>query len=220
MRNQWLLTSKICWIPKSDFQSFFKVLTQISPFGATFGWKILVRKNALGGCDGKSFGNVNLMRNAPLAYGVPAGPSIIAWISVTSASFIKTFIPSNAFVCKVCNSFTTCRMIWGLKFSTLDICCKEKEWNSSESRLKFPMKSEEMNQIKITHKIYTTHIQYTSLRTNTKSQNERKIVYTNKKLTEFILFALPLLTSNAPMKCLLLPLNFFVFENQICVCWW
>ena len=44
-----MLTSNICLIPRSDFQSFFKVLTQISPFFATFGWKIFVRKNAFGG---------------------------------------------------------------------------------------------------------------------------------------------------------------------------
>lgn len=36
-------------MPKSDFQSFLRVLTHISPLVATFGWNILVRKNAFGG---------------------------------------------------------------------------------------------------------------------------------------------------------------------------
>ncbi len=35
----------MCLIPWSGFQSLFSVLTQIAPLGATFGWKILVRKN-------------------------------------------------------------------------------------------------------------------------------------------------------------------------------
>lgn len=62
----------MCFIPKSGFQSFFKVLTHISPLLATFGWKILVRKYALGGVCGKSFPNTNLTLNRPPAYGVPA----------------------------------------------------------------------------------------------------------------------------------------------------
>lgn len=63
----------MCLMPEfSGFQSFFNVLTQISPFGATFGWKILVRKYAFGGVEGKSFPNANFTRNAPPAYGVPA----------------------------------------------------------------------------------------------------------------------------------------------------
>jgi len=40
-----VLTSKMCLIPRSFFQSFFRVLTQMSPLLATLGWKILVRKN-------------------------------------------------------------------------------------------------------------------------------------------------------------------------------
>jgi len=39
------LTNKICFTPRSGFQSFLSVLTQISPLLATFGWKILVKKN-------------------------------------------------------------------------------------------------------------------------------------------------------------------------------
>lgn len=31
-------------MPKPSFQSLLRVLTQISPFLATLGWKILVRK--------------------------------------------------------------------------------------------------------------------------------------------------------------------------------
>lgn len=62
----------MCLMPKSGFQSFFKVLTQISPFGATFGWKILVKKKAFGGVEGKSLPRASLTRKAPPAYGVPA----------------------------------------------------------------------------------------------------------------------------------------------------
>ena len=59
-------------MPRSGFQSFFSVLTQISPFFATFGWKIFVRKNAFGGVCGKSFPRASLTRKTPPAYGVPA----------------------------------------------------------------------------------------------------------------------------------------------------
>lgn len=65
-------TKSICLIPRSDFQSFFKVLTQISPFFATFGWNILVMKNALGGPWGKSFPSANFILKKPPAYGVLA----------------------------------------------------------------------------------------------------------------------------------------------------
>ena len=58
------------------FQSFFNVLTQISPLGyATLGWKILVRKNPeihemktiipLGGFWGNSESMTNLVLNIP-----------------------------------------------------------------------------------------------------------------------------------------------------------
>ena len=66
------LTSNMCLMPRSGFQSFFRVLTQISPFFATFGWKIFVRKNALGGVCGKSFPSASLTLKIPPAYGVPA----------------------------------------------------------------------------------------------------------------------------------------------------
>ena len=39
------LTNNICFTPRSGFQSFFNVFTQISPLLATFGWNILVEKN-------------------------------------------------------------------------------------------------------------------------------------------------------------------------------
>ena len=45
----YVLTNKICLMPRSAFQSFFKVLTQISPLLATFGWKIFVMKNPKNG---------------------------------------------------------------------------------------------------------------------------------------------------------------------------
>ena len=62
-----ILTSNICLIPNSAFQSFFNVFTQISPLLATFGWKIFVVKNPLGGSDGKFFPNTSFMRNNPPA---------------------------------------------------------------------------------------------------------------------------------------------------------
>lgn len=37
-----LTVTSICPIPYVDFQSFFSVLTQISPVAPTFGWKIFV----------------------------------------------------------------------------------------------------------------------------------------------------------------------------------
>ena len=49
---------RTCSTPYSGFQSFFKVLTQISPDeGATFGWKILVTNQHLGGDAGKPDAN-------------------------------------------------------------------------------------------------------------------------------------------------------------------
>ena len=39
-----LMVSRMCFSPRSDFQSFFKVFTQISPRDDTLGWKIFVRK--------------------------------------------------------------------------------------------------------------------------------------------------------------------------------
>ena len=38
------MVSRMCFSPRSDFQSFFKVFTQISPRDDTLGWKIFVRK--------------------------------------------------------------------------------------------------------------------------------------------------------------------------------
>lgn len=65
-------TNNICCIPRSGFQSFFNVLTHISPFFATLGWNIFVRKYAFGGPCGKSFPRANFTLKKPLAYGVPA----------------------------------------------------------------------------------------------------------------------------------------------------
>lgn len=59
-------------MPKSGFQSFFSVFTQISPLVETFGWKIFVRKYAFGGVCGKSLPKTNFTRKNPPAYGVPA----------------------------------------------------------------------------------------------------------------------------------------------------
>ena len=42
-------TRRTCSMPWEGFQSFLRVLTQISPFSATLGWKILVKKYPLGG---------------------------------------------------------------------------------------------------------------------------------------------------------------------------
>lgn len=71
-QREWLLTNKTCLIPSDDFQSFFRVFTHISPFFATFGWKIVVRKKAFGGSAGKVLPRTNFKRNRPPAYGVPA----------------------------------------------------------------------------------------------------------------------------------------------------
>jgi hypothetical protein len=83
-------------MPRSFFQSFFRVLTQISPLLATFGWNILVRKNPaeeqvrtgqnkkrkkkkrkgkdkpFGGEFGKSLERTSLTRKTPPSYGVPS----------------------------------------------------------------------------------------------------------------------------------------------------
>ena len=39
-----MIVSRTCLSPKSLFQSFFNVFTQISPRDETFGWKIFVKK--------------------------------------------------------------------------------------------------------------------------------------------------------------------------------
>lgn len=143
-----VLTRRMCFIPKSGFQSLFKVFTHISPLLATFGWKILVRKYALGGVWGKSLPNTNFTLNRPPVYGVPAvkkicnkwldldkyctvryipGPSMNACRSVTSVSFITIRIPSGgSFISSSC-SLTIRRMVCGDKFSTLEI------WNERTS---------------------------------------------------------------------------------------
>jgi hypothetical protein len=42
-------------------QSFFKLLTQISPFGEILGWNILVTKYPFGGSYGNSYGRTILI---------------------------------------------------------------------------------------------------------------------------------------------------------------
>ena len=56
--------------PKFAFQLLERVSTHTSPLFATFGWKILVIKNALGGWLGKPLGRTSLMRKVPFSYGV------------------------------------------------------------------------------------------------------------------------------------------------------
>jgi len=125
-------------MPRSGFQSFFKVLTQISPCGDTFGWNILVRKKPFGGILGNSLPRTSFTRKWPLAYGVPAyrnktrtirilllgnkncslpGPSMIAWISEISSSFRITLIPSGGSLISCCNSLQIWRLTCGAKFS-------------------------------------------------------------------------------------------------------
>jgi len=53
------------------FQSFLRVLTQISPISDTFGWKILVKNTPLGGVWGKSLGRIKRTLNRPPSKGVP-----------------------------------------------------------------------------------------------------------------------------------------------------
>lgn len=84
-------------MPRSGFQSFFSVLTQISPFFATFGWKIFVRKNAFGGVCGKSLPRASLTRKTPPAYGVPAATEMFETNvnyeeNFTRADFKRTFL--------------------------------------------------------------------------------------------------------------------------------
>ena len=56
----------------AGFQSFFRVLTQMSPEGcATFGWKIFVRKKPFGGLAGKLSWSTILHLKTPPWYGVP-----------------------------------------------------------------------------------------------------------------------------------------------------
>lgn len=78
-------------MPRSGFQSLFSVLTQISPFFATFGWKIFVRKNAFGGVCGKSFPRASLTRKTPPAYGVPAGTEMFQ----TNVNYEESFTCAN-----------------------------------------------------------------------------------------------------------------------------
>lgn len=60
-------TSKMCLSDHyAGFQSFFRVLTQMSPDGvATLGWKIFVRKNPFGGFAGKPDSRTSLHLNTP-----------------------------------------------------------------------------------------------------------------------------------------------------------
>ena len=59
-------TSKMLYNDQAvGFQSFFRALTQISPFSETLGWKIFVMKYPLGGLLGKSFSTANLHLKSP-----------------------------------------------------------------------------------------------------------------------------------------------------------
>lgn len=69
-------------MPRSDFQSFFRVLTQISPLLETLGWNILVMKYAFGGEAGKSLQSANLILKTPPEYGVPAKEINITYIAL------------------------------------------------------------------------------------------------------------------------------------------
>jgi hypothetical protein len=60
-----LFTRRMWLSLQSDFQSFFSVFTQISPFFAMFGWKIGVMKKPLGGAAGKSWPNTSLILKKP-----------------------------------------------------------------------------------------------------------------------------------------------------------
>ncbi len=61
----YLLTRRMWLSLQSDFQSFFSVFTQISPFFAMFGWKIGVMKKPLGGAAGKSWPNTSFILKKP-----------------------------------------------------------------------------------------------------------------------------------------------------------
>ena len=62
----------MCESLHSAFQSFLSVLTQISPFFATFGWKIGVMKKPLGGAAGKSGPKTSFILKQPPSKGVSA----------------------------------------------------------------------------------------------------------------------------------------------------
>jgi len=62
----------MCFRPYSAFQSFFSVLTHISPFFATLGWNIFVKKKPFGGSTGKLLPRTSLTEKWPPAYGVPS----------------------------------------------------------------------------------------------------------------------------------------------------
>lgn len=63
--NKQRITNNTCFIPCVGSQSFFKVLTHISPEDETLGWKSLVRKWAFGGDAGKSVPSTSLTRKRP-----------------------------------------------------------------------------------------------------------------------------------------------------------
>ena len=54
------------------FQSFLRMLTQISPEAEMLGWKILVRKYPLGGRWGNSSPRLRTQLKTPPSYGVTA----------------------------------------------------------------------------------------------------------------------------------------------------
>ena len=66
------LTNSTCLIPSFGFQSFLRVLTQISPLLATLGWNIFVMKKPLGGSAGNDFPRTSFIWKEPPAKGVPA----------------------------------------------------------------------------------------------------------------------------------------------------
>jgi len=49
------------------------------------------------------------------------GPSIIAWIFVTSSSLMIILIPSKGLRIKSCSSLVTCLITCGDRFSTFDV---------------------------------------------------------------------------------------------------
>lgn len=66
------MTSKMCFRDHlADDQSLLSVFTQISPlFGATFGWKIFVKKNPFGALYGNPASMTSLQRKIPPSYAV------------------------------------------------------------------------------------------------------------------------------------------------------
>ena len=94
--NKHRMTCSMCFNVTSVVQSFFNVFTHISPFSATLGWYIFVRKKPLGGAFGYSFGITNFIRKHPPTNGVPSAKDNLLQIdSILRERRVKESISAN-----------------------------------------------------------------------------------------------------------------------------